>query len=83
MLSTMAIHVKVSSRFQIAVPAEARRKLHIKQGDQLLVEVLGGSLLLLPEPHDYAERLRGLHSEVWEGVDTDEYIRQEREAWRE
>jgi len=30
---------------------------------------------------DRARRLRGLRREVWEGIDTDEYIRQERDAW--
>jgi hypothetical protein len=35
----------------------------------------------MPEPPDYARRLRGLHREVWEGIDVDEYVRREREAW--
>lgn len=78
----MAIHVKVSSRYQIAVPAEARKRLGIQRGDRLLVEVRDGSLLLLPEPRDYPRHLRGLHREVWEGVEPQEYVGQEREAWR-
>jgi AbrB family looped-hinge helix DNA binding protein len=78
----VATRVKVSSRFQIAVPADARKKLHIKQGDQLLVDVRDGSFVLLPEPADYADHLRGLHREVWDGVEPQEYVRQEREAWQ-
>jgi AbrB family looped-hinge helix DNA binding protein len=74
--------VKVSEKNQIAVPAEARRKLGIKPGDRLIVEVRGNHILLLPEPVDYANALAGLHADIWEGVDPAEYIRGERQAWR-
>ena len=77
----MATRVKVSSRYQIAVPAEARKKLRINRGDNLLVEIRDGSILLLPEPGDYSRHLRGLHRDVWQGVDAQEYVRHEREAW--
>jgi AbrB family looped-hinge helix DNA binding protein len=77
----MAVRVKVSKKNQIAIPAQVRRQLGIKGGDRLVVEVHGGYAILLPEPHDYARRLRGLHREVWEGVDPQEYLRTEREAW--
>jgi AbrB family looped-hinge helix DNA binding protein len=77
----MSTHVKVSKRFQIAVPSEARRKLHINEGDRLLVEVRDGSVLLIPEPADYVQHMRGLHREIWTGVEPQAYVRQEREAW--
>jgi len=78
----MPTRVKVSNRFQIAVPAAARRKLRIKAGDHLLVDVREGSLVLLPEPHDYPARLRGLHQEIWKDIEPQEYVRQERQAWQ-
>lgn len=77
----MAARVKVSNRFQIAVPAIARRKLRIKRGDRLLVDVREGSVVLIPEPADYVEHLRGLHQDLWDGVDPQDYVRREREAW--
>ena len=46
------------------------------------VELRDGYAVLLPEPRDYSQRLRGLHREVWEGVEPQEYVRQEREAWQ-
>ena len=73
--------VKVSSRFQIAIPAEVRRQLGVKKGDRLLVHMRGDHVVLMPEPKSYADKLRGLHTEAWAGVDTDEYVRREREAW--
>ena len=73
--------VKVSSRYQIAVPRLAREQLEIEKGDRLLVDVQDGLLVLVPCPKDYAERLAGLHGEIWSGVDTDAYLHKEREAW--
>ena len=77
----MALRVKVTDDFLVAVPDEVRRRLNIGRGDSLLVEVRDNAMVLMPEPRDYARRLRGLHREIWEGVDADEYVRREREAW--
>ena len=77
----MAVRVQVTEDFLVAVPDEARLRLKIERGDRLLVEVRDNAIILTPEPHDYARRLRGLHREVWEGIDADEYVRREREAW--
>jgi len=75
--------VKVSSKFQIALPARIRKQLEIKQGDRLLVDVRGDHIMLMPEPKNYAAALKGLHAEVWAGVDPQEYVRRERDAWRD
>ena len=78
----MVLRVKVGDDHAIAIPDEILRQLRIEPGSNLLVDVRDGYLVLLPEPQDYAKHLRGLHREVWEGVDPDEYVRQEREAWQ-
>lgn len=75
------INVKVSSRYQIAVPQIARERLRIKKGDRLLVDVQDGLLILVPQPQDYATRLAGLYREVWTGLDTAAFLREERDAW--
>jgi antitoxin ChpS len=74
--------VRVSSKYQIAVPAEVRRKLGIEAGDTLLVDLQGDRLVLSLEPKDWAAETRGLHAEVWEGVDADDYLQHERNSWR-
>ena len=73
--------VKVSQRFQIAVPQLARKRLKIQGGDRLLVDVQDGMILLLPQPRRYAEALAGLHREIWEGVDIQQLVDKERGAW--
>jgi AbrB family looped-hinge helix DNA binding protein len=79
----MVARVKVSSKNQIAVPAEVRRELKIKPGDTLLVTVVGGHAVLMPEPADYVAAMRGLGAEVWRGEDAQEYVNRERDAWEE
>lgn len=79
----MAIRVRVSSKHQIAVPASVRKQLQIEGGDHLLVEVREGHVVLVPEPRDFAAHLRGLHRVIWQGVDPDEYVRRERDAWQD
>lgn len=77
------LSVKVSSRYQIAVPRQAREQLNIKQGDRLLVDIQDGVMVLIPQPKDFAKHMAGLHREVWEGVDTTEYLQRERTSWTE
>lgn len=79
----MALRVKVSNKHQIAVPAAVRKELHIESGDHLLVEVRNGHILLMPEPGNYSQHLRGLHRQIWEGIEPQEYVQREREAWTE
>ena len=73
--------VKVSARYQIAVPQIARKKLNIKKGDYLLVDVQDGVIVLIPQPKQYANYLDGLHCEIWKGVDVEKYVNRGREAW--
>lgn len=74
--------MRVSKKFQIAVPSEVRRKLGIQADDTLIIDVQREHAVLLQEPEDWADKFFGLHKEVWQGVDSDEYIRQEQAAWR-
>ena len=77
----MTTTVKVSAKYQIAVPQIARKKLNIQKGDRLLVDVQDGVIVLIPEPKRYTNYLAGLHSEIWKGVDTQKYLNEERGAW--
>ena len=60
----------------------AKRGCAPRVGNSLeLVDVQDGLLILLPQPADYAAHLAGLHREVWAGLDTTAYLREERDAW--
>jgi AbrB family looped-hinge helix DNA binding protein len=73
--------VKVSAKYQIAVPQIARKQLNIKKGDRLLVDVQDGVIIMIPVPKRYTEYLQGLHSDIWKGVDVEKYLGGERGAW--
>ena len=72
--------VQVSAKFQISIPQIVRRKLNIKKGDRLLVDVQDGVIVLIPEPKRYADYLQGLHGEIWKGIDVQKYLNGERNA---
>lgn len=46
-----------------------------------LTERLRQAQAIAESPVDYTARLSGLHREVWDDVDTDAYLRQERDDW--
>lgn len=77
----MITQVKVSSKYQIAVPASVRRQLSIEAGDYLVVEVADGAMVLVPKPVDPIKELKGLGREVWKGVDAQDYVDRERDEW--
>ncbi len=73
--------VKVNDEYQITVPPAILKRLNIQKGDKLLVDVQDGVLILLPQPESLTTHMAGLHREVWEGIDTNAYLRGERESW--
>lgn len=77
------LSVKVSTKHQIVVPSSARRALGIEAGDRLSVEVTPEAIVLRPRARRAGARLRGLGSEIWQGLDPVEYVRQLREDWDE
>ncbi len=78
----MVERVEVGRKHQVVIPEGVRHRLKLRPGSQLVVEIRDGYLALIPESDDPAARLRGLHREVWEGVEATDYVRGEREAWR-
>lgn len=73
--------VKVSAKYQITIPQIARKKLNIKKGDRLLVDIQDGVIILIPQPKRFTDYLAGLHGEVWKGIDVQKYLNGERDAW--
>jgi AbrB family looped-hinge helix DNA binding protein len=66
---------KVSTKHQITLPSEARRKVGIEPGDRLYVEVVDDALVLRRRPSRPSERLRGLGRHIWSGVDAVNQVR--------
>ena len=75
------LSVKISSKHQISVPSAIRKELHLESGDHLLATVRDGVIVLVPQRGDALEELRGLHREIWAGVDVQAYIDEDRDSW--
>ena len=74
--------VKVSSKYQIVIPREAREKLNLKAGDRLIIKANNEKIIIYPQPKSYAKYALGLGKEIWQGIDATEYVKRERETWK-
>ncbi len=77
----MTTTVTLSSKNQIVVPREAREKLNIGPGHELLVLVKEDRVVLIPRPKDFVKRMAGLHRDVWQDLDASGYLKDERDSW--
>ena len=69
--------VTLSSKNQIVIPKEARKAMHIKANDQLLVVVKDNITIILPKPKKYSETLAG----IGKGIYKRGHIKEERRSW--
>jgi len=74
----MPIATKVSTKGQVVIPKELREALGIRPGDELLMVRSGDRIIVMKKPESFAEALRGLGKEVWEGVEPVGYVREMR-----
>lgn len=77
----MAVTVTLSSKNQIVVPREARERLNIGPGNELLVLTKEDRVVLIPRPKDFVRRTSGLHREIWESLGAANYLKDERNTW--
>jgi AbrB family looped-hinge helix DNA binding protein len=68
------LSVKISTKYQIAVPSEARKKLGLKAGDRLDVEI-EGDVIHLRRHVPAGTRLLGIGAHLYDGTDAAERIR--------
>ncbi|MEW6447272.1 MAG: AbrB/MazE/SpoVT family DNA-binding domain-containing protein [Bacillota bacterium] len=75
--------VRLSSKYQLTLPAKICRRLQLKKGDRFLVEVKGEQVILTRVPEDFTEFFAGSARGVYgtSAAEIDEYIRKERETW--
>jgi hypothetical protein len=58
------------------IPREA---LSLSAGDELLVLSKSDRVVIIPKPMKFAQRMAGLHREVWQGAEA--YLQDERKDW--
>ncbi|MDW7731497.1 MAG: AbrB/MazE/SpoVT family DNA-binding domain-containing protein [Methanolobus sp.] len=77
----MSTIVRLSSEHTITLPEELIKKMHFSTYDEILVHVKEDKLILSKKTGNYTDKLRGLHKEVWENVDSEEFLKKERQSW--
>jgi len=78
----MIASAKLTSKFQLTIPAAIRRRLGIAAGDVVILTVEGGEVTLRAAKGGWTESSRGLGAEVWKrargGVTA---VARERDSW--
>jgi AbrB family looped-hinge helix DNA binding protein len=74
----MSSTVTLSSKNQVVIPQEARKKLGVGPGTRLLVLVKDDRIVFMPEPEQFVKRFAGRHKGLWGKG----YLERERGAWR-
>ena len=69
----------LSSKSQLVLPAEIRRKLRIRPGDRLIVELEGDHAVIRKAPHSDVEALAAYRSEIWRGYA--DKVEEARDKW--
>ncbi len=73
--------VRLGAKGQIVVPKAVREQLGLKEGDALMLMVEGQRVILRARPASFTKAMNGLHKEIWEGVDIDKWLDEERSSW--
>lgn len=81
----MQLQTLVNVKYQVVIPKEARKKIKIKPGQKMNVEVVGEKVVLSKVkrkkewkwPDDYLKNLK----DPWEGEDRKKYLEEERSSW--
>jgi AbrB family looped-hinge helix DNA binding protein len=74
----MVLSAKVSTKNQISIPSEARRRLGIEPGDRLSVEIIDETLVLRRRPERASDRLWGIGRGLY-GPDPVTFVRKVRD----
>jgi antitoxin PrlF len=72
---------KLSSKSQIVLPAEIRRRLAIKPGDMLEITDKDSRIIIRKAPLSFVDALDACTSEIWRGYDKE--LEEARAAWDE
>ena len=76
----------ISTKYQVVIPKEVRKKIKLEPGQKLNVNVAGDQIILSPTqtskklnwPEDHLKKLKGL----WKSTsDIDKYLEEEDKSW--
>lgn len=76
--------ITLSPQGQITIPVALRRRLNLKGGTRLLLEIMdwvkSKALVIRPIPKGWVDEVAGSGRGLW-GKNSDEYLQKERNTW--
>jgi AbrB family looped-hinge helix DNA binding protein len=69
--------MRLSSKNQVVIPKDAREALGLEAGDELMLTIRDGYLMLQKRPESFTDALAGL----FDGMYPDDYLENERKSW--
>ena len=72
----------VSSKGQIVIPKSLRDGLGIKEGQKVIIEEVGGTLVVVPVPKDPVKAMKGLVAQNVTKKSSTELVRELRKGWQ-
>ena len=70
---------KLSKKAQLVLPASIRKRLNIRPGDRLILEVEGDHVVLRKAPESDVDALRQYRSDAWK--DYEQELERDRNKW--
>ena len=79
----MSLVSKLNKDRSVKIPEEILRKAGLKPGTEIiwLYDEGTGQILLMEKPDSFAKAVKGLGKEVWQDIDINEYVKEERKSW--
>lgn len=74
------MQTQVSTKYQVVIPKEVRKKIDIKPGQKLNIYTAGDQIILSSKmnwPGDHLKQLRGL----WKNINVSTFLEEERKSW--
>lgn len=73
---------RLTSKYQITLPTEIRRRLNLEAGDVVYLSLAEGKVVLRSARGGWVESTRGLGAELWSAEGGGEaFMDRERESW--
>ncbi|NLV76171.1 hypothetical protein EDD65_11249 [Keratinibaculum paraultunense] len=79
----MSLISKLNEDRSLKIPEEILKKAGLRPGAEIiwLYDEEARQILLMEKPDSFAKVMRGLGKELWNNIDINEYIKEERESW--
>ena len=74
---------KLDKNLSVKIPKEIMKKARLKPGAEIiwLYDENTGQILLMEKPTSFAKALKGLGKDMWQGIDPNIYVKEERDSW--